>query len=57
MEWRPQLDILVGNVRLTDRFEWDPHDTSVTPEEFARLMAADLCASRLRGAGHAAGRG
>jgi len=39
-----QLDILVGNVRLTDRFEWDPHDTSVTPEEFARLMAAELCA-------------
>ena len=37
-----QIDLLIGHVRLTDRFEWDPNNVSLTPEEFARILAADL---------------
>ncbi|KAI7831351.1 hypothetical protein BC939DRAFT_183848 [Gamsiella multidivaricata] len=36
-----QLDINVGGVNLRDRFEWDV-GSELTPEEFARQLAADL---------------
>jgi len=37
-----ELDLLIGNIRLEDRFEWDLGQTDLTPEDFARLLAADL---------------
>ncbi|KAF9953173.1 Chromatin structure remodeling complex protein sfh1 [Mortierella alpina] len=36
-----QLDIHVGGINLRDRFEWDV-GSDLTPEEFARQLAADL---------------
>ncbi|KAF8925412.1 Chromatin structure remodeling complex protein sfh1 [Dissophora ornata] len=36
-----QLDLHVGGINLRDRFEWDV-GSDLTPEEFARQLAADL---------------
>ncbi|KAF9996850.1 Chromatin structure remodeling complex protein sfh1 [Modicella reniformis] len=36
-----QLDLHVGGINLRDRFEWDI-GSELTPEEFARQLAADL---------------
>ncbi|KAG0271323.1 Chromatin structure remodeling complex protein sfh1 [Linnemannia exigua] len=36
-----QLDIHVGGINLRDRFEWDV-GSDLTPEEFAKQLAADL---------------
>ncbi|KAF9994493.1 Chromatin structure remodeling complex protein sfh1 [Modicella reniformis] len=36
-----QLDLHVGGVNLRDRFEWDV-GSELTPEEFAKVLAADL---------------
>lgn len=36
-----QLDLHVGGINLRDRFEWDV-GSELTPEEFARQLAADL---------------
>ncbi|KAK3814998.1 MAG: hypothetical protein J3Q66DRAFT_203430 [Benniella sp.] len=36
-----QLDLHVGGINLRDRFEWDV-GSELTPEEFARGLAADL---------------
>lgn len=37
-----QLNIHVGSVSLVDQFEWDASDRENSPEEFARVLAAEL---------------
>ncbi|CAF3360643.1 unnamed protein product [Rotaria sp. Silwood1] len=37
-----KLNIQVGNVSLVDQFEWDMSDKQNSPEEFARVLAAEL---------------
>jgi len=37
-----QLDLSVGKLNLRDRFEWDLNSRDVTPEMFAKQLAADL---------------
>ena len=37
-----QLNIHVGNISLVDQFEWDISNPRNSPEEFARLLCADL---------------
>ncbi|CAF2342316.1 unnamed protein product [Rotaria sp. Silwood2] len=37
-----KLNIQVGNVSLVDQFEWDMSDQQNSPEEFARVLAAEL---------------
>ncbi len=37
-----QLNIHIGNVSLVDQFEWDMSDKQNSPEEFARVLAAEL---------------
>lgn len=37
-----KLDVHVGRLNLRDRFVWDPAARDLSPEDFARLLAADL---------------
>jgi hypothetical protein len=37
-----KLDLSLGHVKLSDRFEWDLSSTELTPEIFARQMVNDL---------------
>jgi SWI/SNF-related matrix-associated actin-dependent regulator of chromatin subfamily B protein 1 len=37
-----KLNIHIGNVSLVDQFEWDMSDKQNNPEEFARVLAAEL---------------
>jgi hypothetical protein len=37
-----KLDLALGHVKLSDRFEWDLSSYDLTPETFARQMVADL---------------
>lgn len=37
-----KLNIHVGNISLVDQFEWDISNPRNSPEEFARLLCADL---------------
>ncbi|CAF4333056.1 unnamed protein product, partial [Rotaria socialis] len=37
-----KLNVHVGNVSLVDQFEWDMSDKQNSPEEFARVLAAEL---------------
>ena len=37
-----QLNIHVGNISLVDQFEWDISNPRNSPEEFARMLCADL---------------
>ncbi|KZO99191.1 SNF5-domain-containing protein, partial [Calocera viscosa TUFC12733] len=37
-----KLDITYGMINLTDQFEWDINNSSVTPEQWAESYAADL---------------
>lgn len=37
-----KLNIHVGSVSLVDQFEWDASDRENSPEEFARVLAAEL---------------
>ncbi|CAF0757614.1 unnamed protein product [Didymodactylos carnosus] len=37
-----KLNIHVGNVSLVDQFEWDMSDKHNSPEEFARMLSAEL---------------
>jgi hypothetical protein len=37
-----KLDLALGHVKLSDRFEWDLSSVDLTPEIFARGMVADL---------------
>jgi len=37
-----KLNIHIGNVSLVDQFEWDISDKQNSPEEFARILAAEL---------------
>jgi SWI/SNF-related matrix-associated actin-dependent regulator of chromatin subfamily B member 1 len=36
------LNIHIGNVSLVDQFEWDISDQENSPEDFARILAAEL---------------
>ena len=37
-----QLNIHVGNISLVDQFEWDISNPRNSPEDFARILCADL---------------
>lgn len=37
-----KLNIHIGNVSLVDQFEWDMSDKQNSPEQFARVLAAEL---------------
>lgn len=36
------LDILLGRVQLTDRFDWEVSESNNSPEQFAEVYASDL---------------
>ena len=42
-----QLDIIVGQMKLDDQFEWDIDNSSASPEMFAEVYARELTARRL----------
>jgi SWI/SNF-related matrix-associated actin-dependent regulator of chromatin subfamily B member 1 len=37
-----KLEVRVGDLVLTDQFEWDINNPKNTPEEFAKILCADL---------------
>jgi len=37
-----RIDVDIGGIHLIDSFSIDPHDSSLTPEQWARQLCADL---------------
>ena len=37
-----KLDICINNIILNDQFEWDLNNLENSPEDFSRVLVADL---------------